>query len=117
MLKDSASYILWRDFFRIFYGSMVELQVDESNPNHTKIASLKSQLETFFEEFHNKDTVNNCPTRQNLQLLIDCFQVMLKEKGSRFCRLNTDWGFVISQFHVFVLERELNSTIGTERAW
>jgi hypothetical protein len=96
---------------------MDELQVDESHPNFTNIVSIKSQLDTFYEECNNTDTVNNCPTRQNLQLLVNCFQVMISEKGSRFCRLNTDGDFVISQFHVFVLERELNPTIGTERVW
>ncbi len=96
---------------------MQELKIDESDPNFAKIVLLKSQLQTFNGECHDRDTVNNCPTRQNLQLLVDCLDVMLVENGKLFCRQNTDWGFVISEFHVFVLERELNLTIEAERVW
>ena len=97
---------------------MQELKIDESDSDFAKIVSLKSQLNTLYEEGHpSKDTANNCPTRQNLQLLVDCLDVMLVENGKLFCRQNTDWGFVISEFHVFVLERELNPTIRTERVW
>jgi hypothetical protein len=115
MLKDSALYVLWFQFFRNFWSSMQELKIDESDSDFAKIVSLKSQLDTLYAEGHpSKDTANNCPTRQNLQLLVDCLCVMVTEKGTNFCRQNTDWGFVISEFHVLVLERELNPTFNTQ---
>jgi len=107
MLKDSALYVLWHKYFGTFWSSMYELEIEKSNPDFEKIERLKSRLDIFFKECHpTNDTANNCPTRENLQLLVDCLNVLVYEKGMKFCRQNTDWNFVISEFHVLVLERE-----------
>ena len=111
MLKDSALYVLWHQCFKNFWSSMYELEIEKSDSKFAKIEELKSKLDIFFAECHpSKETANNCPTRENLQLLVDCFNVLVQEKGMRFCRQNTDWSFVISEFHVLVLERERDST-------
>ena len=111
MLKDSALYVLWHRCFTTFWSSMYELEIEKSDSNFAKIENLKSKLDIFFAECHpSKETAKNCPTRENLQLLVDCFNVLVQEKGMGFCRQNTDWRFVISEFHVLVLERERDPT-------
>ncbi len=111
MLKDSALYILWHKCFQNFWSSMHELAIENSDSEFGKIEELKSKLDIFFAECHpGHDAANNCPTRENLQLLVDCFFVLVKEKGMEFCRQKTDWSFVISEFHVLVLERERHTT-------
>jgi hypothetical protein len=90
---------------------MNELEIKESDSKFENVKGLKSKLDTFYAECHpNKDTANNCPTRENLQLLVDCLNIMLNKNGMKFYRQNTDWNFVISEFHVFVLERERDPT-------
>jgi hypothetical protein len=100
---------------------MQELTIKESDSEFAKFNSLKSQLDIFYTECDpEKDTANNCLTRQNLQLLVDCFCVMAQENGMHFYRQNTDWGFVISEFHVLVLERERDPTFNIQagsRTW
>jgi hypothetical protein len=111
MLKDSALYVLWHRCFKSFWSSMQELTIKKSDPKFAKTEELKSQLNIFLNACHpSHDTANNCPTRENLQLLVDCLNVLVYQHGMDFCRQNTDWNFVISEFHVFVLERERDTT-------
>lgn len=112
MLKDSGLYVLWHQCFGKFWSAMNELKIEQSDSALEEIQQLKSKLDIFFAECHpENDTANNCPTRENLQLLVDCVNVLAKEKGMGFCRQNTDWSFVISEFHVLVLERERDPTL------
>ena len=111
MLKDSGLYVLWHQCFKTFWSAMDELEIEQSDSAFAQIQQLKSKLDIFFAECHpGHDTANNCPTRENLQLLVDCFNVLAQEKGLAFCRQKTDWSFVISEFHVLVLERERDPT-------